>query len=79
MEQERKYADGTGNSCVDDFPDRIDRLLHSISNVYMEDPQFSAMLDKKGYKGQGAKGYDNPGYTGPKGPKVAEMSKVHTH
>jgi hypothetical protein len=69
---------------VEDFPGRIDRLLHSISNVYMDDHQLSALLDgppgargpKKAYS---ASGYDNPGYTGPKGPKAPELSKVDTH
>ncbi|KAK7111823.1 hypothetical protein V1264_011390 [Littorina saxatilis] len=89
QEQEKRYAEGRGNSCVDDFPDRIDRLLHSISNVYMDQDNVNAMMDKKGYQhGDGgggappmaAKGYDNLAYTGPKAKgRVSEMSKVHTH
>jgi len=72
------------SSCVDDFPDRIDRLLHSISNVYMDQETMTAMLDKRGYQrgagpGAGARGgYDNMGFTGPKG-RASELSKVHTH
>ncbi|XP_076459182.1 polycystin-1-like [Babylonia areolata] len=79
QELEQRYAEGRGNSCVDDFPERIDRLLHSISNVYMEQEQMSAMMDKRGYQhGLGAKGYDNPGYVGPRG-KATGLSKVDTH
>ena len=68
---------------MDDFPDRIDRLLHSISNVYMDQESLTAMMDKRGYQhgagaGAGARGYDNMGYTGPKG-RASELSKVQTH
>ncbi|KAL8606997.1 hypothetical protein ACOMHN_041386 [Nucella lapillus] len=82
QELEQRYAEGRGNSCVDDFPERIDRLLHSISNVYMEQEHMTAMMDKRAYQhgdAVGAKGgYDNPGYVGPRS-KTSELSKVHTH
>nr|KAG5709464.1 hypothetical protein BaRGS_023146 [Batillaria attramentaria] len=97
QEREKQYATGneTERSCVDDFPDRIDRLLHSISNVYMDQDGMAAMLDKKGYQASGGKGGYHAsggkgGYpgSGDRGNgrsesgargRVSEMSKVHTH
>ncbi|XP_025099956.1 uncharacterized protein LOC112567446 isoform X4 [Pomacea canaliculata] len=80
-----------GDSNVDNFPRRIDRLLNSISNVYMSDQEsLGALLDKKTFRGSSVApsgttfvrsgALPDPGAPpGGAKPRSGSLAKVHTH
>lgn len=76
---------------MDNFPRRIDRLLNSISNVYMSDQEsLGALLDKKTFRGSSVApsgttfvrsgALPDPGVPpGGAKPRSGSLAKVHTH